>query len=135
MLLDFWRKLLGREPPLTPTASTGRPRTYSADSGYVYEYSFAGFRRIRRHGEACIEYVFEVSGARVQKSPVAVVLAEHRLREWVNRDRDVTASERYGIAKLALKRALDRFPDPHSLSAEVAPDRQEVAGIADVLDL
>ena len=41
-------------PDLHPR-STGRTRTYSAESGYVYEYSFAGFRRIRRSGELHVE--------------------------------------------------------------------------------
>lgn len=135
MLLNFWRKLLRRDTPLTTTRSTGRPRTYSADSGYVYEYAFAGFRRIRRQGGTHVEYVFEVTGARVPKCAIAILLPEARLREWAGRDRELTASERYGMAKLTLKRALDRFPDPRSMTPEVIPDRVEVGAIADVLDL
>jgi hypothetical protein len=101
----------------------------------VYEYSFTGFRRIRRGGDPHVEYVFEVTGARVRKSAIAILLPESRLREWAGRDRDLTASERYGMAKLTLKRALDRFPDPRSLQAEIIPDQGEVSAIADVLDL
>jgi hypothetical protein len=135
LLLNLWRRLFRREPPLESTYSTGRPRTYSADSGYVYEYSFAGFRRLRRGGDDYVEYVFDVTGGRVERSAVAILLPERRLREWAARDRDLTASERYGIAKLTLKRALDRFPDPRSLHSEVVPDRTEVCEIADLLDL
>jgi hypothetical protein len=135
MLFTFWRRLFPRESPLTATRSTGRPRTYSADSGYVYEYWFAGFRRVRRSGDVFVEYVFEVSGGRTARSALSILLPERRLREWVERDRDLTASERYGIAKLTLKRALDRFPDPRSLTSEVVPERGEVREIADILDL
>ena len=40
---------------------------------------------------------------------IAILLPETRLTEWAGRDRELTASERYGMAKLTLKRALDRF--------------------------
>ena len=134
-MLDLLRKLLGRDPPLSGTRSTGRPRTYSADSGYVYQYAFAGLRRVRRHGEGYIEYVFDVTGGRGQPSRVAILLAEARLPEWTGTNREVTASERYGIAKVCLKRALDRFPDPGSMEAQVVPGQAEILEIAEALDL
>jgi hypothetical protein len=135
VLLNFWRNLFRHEPPLEGTYSTGRPRTYSADSGYVYEYSFTGFRRTRRGHDQYTEYVFDVTGGRLERVAVAILLPQDQLREWTARDRDLTASERFGIAKLTLKRALDRFPNPRSLQAEVIPDRAEVSEIADILDL
>ena len=135
MLSTFWQKLFRREPPLQRTHNAGRARTYSADSGYVYEYSFAGFRRVRRGEDEYVEYVFDVTGARMERSPVAILLPAARLREWAARDRDLTASERYAIARITLKRALDRFPDPRSLQREVFPDGTEVGDIADMLDL
>jgi hypothetical protein len=134
-VLDLLRKLLRRDPPLINTRSTGRPRTYSADSGYVYQYAFAGFRRVWRDGEHYVEYVFQVTGGRGEPSPVAVLLAERRLPEWSGRDRELTASERYGIAKVCLKRALDRFPDPASMESRVVPGQAEIAEIAETLDL
>jgi hypothetical protein len=134
-LIGFLRTILRRDPPLVRTRSTGRPRTYSADSGYVYQYSFAGFRRIKRGGEGYIEYVFEVTGARETPSAVSVLLAEGRLPEWTGTQRELTASERYGIAKLCLKRALDSFPDPKSLKPQVLPDKMDIEEVAATLDL
>jgi hypothetical protein len=134
-LVNFWRRLFRREPPVERTHGSDRPKTYSADSGYVYEYWFAGFRRIRRGGQEYLEYIFDVSGGRVKASPVAILLPLDSLSEWTARDRDLSASERYGIAKLTLKRALDRFPNPRSLDAEVIPDRGEINEIADILNL
>ena len=134
-MLDLLRKLWRRDPPLIRTRSTGRPRTYSADSGYVYTYSFAGFRRLRRSKEAFVEYVFDVTGGREPVSAVTVELAEDRLSGWTGRDRELTASERYAIAKLVLKQALDRFPDPKSVDSRVIPGEREIAEIAETLDL
>jgi hypothetical protein len=101
----------------------------------VYEYSFAGFRRVRRTGERYIEYVFSVTGGRGDPVSVTILLAEDRLAEWSGKGRELTASERYGVAKLSLKRALDRFPDPKSMQTRVIPDRTEVFEIAETLDL
>jgi hypothetical protein len=101
----------------------------------VYEYSFAGFRRIRRGSEPYIEYVFDVSGSRERPTAVSVLLAEERLGEWTGTRREMTASERYGISKLCLKRALDRFPEPKAVQTQIIPGREEIAEVSEVLDL
>lgn len=133
-LLNFWRSLFRREVPLTSGPGTGRIRTWSAESGYVYEYRFAGFRRLGGP-ETLIEYVFQVTGGRRPEVPVSVLLPEDSLSGWTGRERVLTASERYAIAKICMKRALDRFPTPDSLEAEIRPDAYEVREIADMLDL
>ena len=134
-LIGLLKRLFRRDPPLIRTRSTGRPRTYSADSGYVYQYAFSGFRRIRRSGENYIEYVFDVSGGREPAVAVSVLLAETRLAEWSGVGRELTASERYGVAKLAMKAELDRSADPKSLVLQVMPGQEEVRDIAETLDL
>jgi hypothetical protein len=134
-VLDFWRSLFRREVPLSGGPGSGRPRTWSAESGYVYEYQFAGLRRVRQGSESVIEYVFEVSGGRGPKTPLSVILREERLAAWTGRARELTASERYGIAKICLKRALDRFPAPDAMQRELHPDAAELREIADTLDL
>ena len=130
-MFDFLQRFVRREPELKRGPGSERPKTYSADSGYVYEYSFAGFRR----SGGSIEYVFSVTGGRTAAVRVRVVLPEAEVREWTGRDRDLTASERYGIAKVCLKHALDRAPNPQSVAREVAPAREEIAEVADLLDL
>lgn len=117
------------------TRGTGRPRSYTADSGCVYHYTFAGFRRIARNGEPYVEYVFNVAVDDQQPSSIAVLLAERRLREWTGKQRDLSASERYGMAKVCLKRALDRFSDRESVEDKVVPGRAEIAEVAETLGL
>ena len=124
------QRLFRRPVPLQRGMGSDRPRTYSADSGYVYEYSFAGFRALR----GAWEYVFAVTAARAPVRSIQVVIPE-AVSQWAGRDRDLTASERYGIAKVCLKNAMDRAAGPDSLAAQVRPDRDEVAEIADLLDL
>ncbi|HYO83018.1 MAG TPA: hypothetical protein VES20_16540 [Bryobacteraceae bacterium] len=134
-LLEFWRKLLRREAPLTRGAHAGRTRSWTAESGYVYEYSFAGFRRVRRSGESFIEYQFSVSASRSEPRVVAVFLPEERLPEWTGTAREITASERYGIAKLCLNQEFDRAEAPPLLMKELNPDRAQILEVAQTLDL
>lgn len=135
MLSSWWNRLVRREPPLIRTPSTGRPRTYSADSGYVYQYTFAGFRERRAGGARDVEYVFEITTGRAPAFPLVILLTERDLRASIARDRDLTASERYGVAKLALKRALDAFEHPAAIPPLLAPDADELAAIGEILDL
>lgn len=129
-VFDSLRRLFRRQSALQLGTGSGRPRTYSADSGYVYEYSFAGFRAAGR----AYEYVFTVTGGRAPARPVRVLLPE-AVTEWAGRDRELTVSERYGIAKVCLKNAMDRAAGPDALEAEVRPGSEEIAEVADLLDL
>ena len=97
----------------------------------MYQYSFAGFRS--ESGE--YEYVFLVGTGRSAGKRVRLVLPAADVQEWTGRGWELTASERYGIAKVCLKFAMDRWPDPNSAEAEIRPDQAEIAAVADLLDL
>ena len=130
VVFERLQRLFRRQAPLQLGTGSDRPRTYSADSGYVYEYSFAGFRALR----GAWEYVFAVTAARAPVRDIQVVLPES-VSQWAGRDRELTASERYGIAKVCLKNAMDRADGPDALEPQVRPDRDEIASVADLLDL
>jgi hypothetical protein len=135
-VLDWWRQLFQRRSNLGGALRTGRQKTYSAESGYVYQYVLSSFRQHRRGGEDLHEYTFQVSGGRGESSTLTVVLRSSVLREWIRRhDREFSASERYGIAKIALKRQFDSAESPAAIPASVAPDIDEVAEISGFLGL
>ena len=135
-MLEWWRRLFPPQRDLGSAPRTGRQKTYSADSGYVYQYVLSSFRQHRRVGEDLHEYTFEVSGGPGRKSSVAIVLKSSVLHTWIREhDREFSASERYGIAKIALKRELDSAEDPSSLAADVSPDAAQVDDICRFLGL
>lgn len=101
----------------------------------MYQYTFTGFRHILRSAENWTEYQFQLITGRAEPCKLSVLLPDERVGEWAARDRDLSASERYGIAKLTLKRALDRCPHPGALDAEIVPSHTDVSEIADELDL
>lgn len=115
------------ELPLTG----GRPRlkTYSAESGYVYTYTFAGQRT--REGGA--EYVFDVARERSARFRASVLVTETATRPWRDANRrDLIAGEQYAIAKIALQRFLDGCGIIEAF-VEIAPASNEVNEILESL--
>jgi hypothetical protein len=89
-----------------------RMKTYSAQSGYVYQYFYEG-----RRGAA---YVFSISADRKNWAPLEVTVEEHALDAWEqSHARQLSGTERYAIAKIALFQAFDERPDPKTIHAEL----------------
>lgn len=118
--------------PLTGAPAVRRQKTYSAQSGYVYQYFYNGLRRV---GEST-EYVFEVSADRKAGLPVSVFLPDASVAHWArNHCRELAAQERYGVVKMALFQAFDERPDPASMNAPVEIQPGEMESLAGALDL
>jgi hypothetical protein len=130
------RRFLPHQPEFGGGPRTGRQKTYSAESGYVYQYVLSSFRQHRRGGEDLHEYTFEVSGGPGRTSSVAIVLKSSVLHTWIRQhDREFSASERYGIAKITLKRELDSADNPATLPASVSPNVNQVDDVCRFLGL
>lgn len=127
----FWSRTKDREPPLTGAPHTARWKTYSAMSGYAYQYVFAG----QRPAGPGTEYAFDVSSDRKTRRRIWVFVADSALTAWMGaNDRVLTNSERYGIAKIALRNAMDQRTPPE-LDGRIAPDAFEVKQILSELDV
>jgi hypothetical protein len=113
-----------------------RLKTYSAASGYVYQYYYSGMHETRLHGQLGAEYVFDVTADRKTVHPIGVFLSVDALTAWeVAARRPLTNSERYGIAKVALFRAFDDREDPLELLKGVTPSASEIEQIGLTLGL
>jgi hypothetical protein len=101
-----------------------RWKTYAAQSGYVYQYVFEGVKDEDT-------YVFRaVSGPSIEMT-LEVLLTAPALDAWVSANRALTQMERYGIAKMALMRALDL----ENVPGAIRPGAAEVVAICKELDL
>jgi hypothetical protein len=132
-MLDWVRKL-GRPAaaPLTGAPAVRRVKTYSAASGYVYQYFYMGHRPA---GQGT-EYVFAVSSGREQDIPVSVLLRAAALDSWQREHaRETSPSERHAIAKIALFRAFDERSNPAAMRQQVDVGDAEVVSIAEWLGL
>ena len=105
-----------------------RWKTYAAQSGYVYQYVFEGLR-----GDE--EFVFRAISSPEIEMNLEIILEAHALDAWVLENRALTEMERYGIAKMALMRALDDDTTPGSPRTVIRPTGAEVVAICRELDL
>ncbi len=83
-----------------------RSKSYSAQTGYVYQYHFEG-QQPTRGGTA---YVFIVSRDRKHSFPLTVRLPEEALAAWAARHgRPLSGTEQYAAVKMRLFHAFDEL--------------------------
>jgi hypothetical protein len=104
--------------PLAGVPAVRRQKTYSAQSGFVYQYFYEGHRP--SSAERGTEYVFDVSSDRKTSSPVSVVISDAAVASWQNESgRTLSVTEQYAIAKMALFQAFDERESPEAMRQAV----------------
>lgn len=132
MPLGNW--FTGKPAPLTGAPAIRRVKTYSAQTGYVYQYRYEGHRPFRADRDSGEEFVFSVSAARRDGVPVAVRVPDAAIRAWEEEhSRQLSSAERYAIAKMALFQAFDERPTPARMEEEVNVRHADLAAILETL--
>ncbi len=92
--------------------SVRRVKTYSAQTGFVYEYYFVG-QRAALDGDPfapSTEFIFDVSPDRKTVFAVSVFLLPRALEAFAaERGRTLSNPEQYAAAKLRLQKAFDEI--------------------------
>jgi hypothetical protein len=91
-----------------------RIKTYTGQTGYVYQYYFVGKRpALGSDPEApATEYIFDVTSDRKTTFAVSVFLRPEALESWATcRGRSLSEPEQYAGVKLRLMQAFDEIPD------------------------
>ncbi len=91
-----------------------RLKTYTAQTGYVYQYYFVGKRpALADDPEApSTEYIFDVTSDRKTTFAVSIFLQPQALAAWAaSRGRDLSPPEQYAAVKLRLMQAFDEVAD------------------------
>ena len=111
-----------------------RVKTYSASSGYVYQYYYQGRRSCRPGGAAGTEFVFSVSAGRCAWRPAGILIAGSAVAAWQNaHQREISSTEMYALAKMALFRAFDELSDPARMQGDVPVGEADIEAIAATL--
>ena len=133
-MLSRW---FGKKPaPLAGAPAVRRQKTYSAQSGYVYQYFYEGHRPFRIGGEEGQEFIFNVSADRKNWDTCAVLLTQSALSAWEGtHGRKLSQTEWYAIAKIALFQAFDERPAPALMKEPVRVRSADVEAIVETLDL
>ena len=125
-----------RETPLSGAPAVRRQKSYSAQSGFVYQYFYQGNRPAIREREQGQEFVFEVTADRKTSFPVSVFVSEPVVVDWQNlHNRALSPTERYAIAKMALFQAFDDRRTPGKMREEVRVRTADVRAILDILGI
>ena len=91
-----------------------RVKTYTGQTGYVYQYYFVGKRpALESDPEApATEYIFDVTSDRKTIFAVSVFLPPDALTAWIeSRGRALSEAEQYAAVKLRLMQAFDEITD------------------------
>ena len=91
-----------------------RIKTYTGQTGYVYQYYFVGKRpALDGDPEApSTEFIFDVTADRKSTFAVSVFLRPEALVTWArSRGRTLSEPEQYAGVKLRLMQAFDEVPD------------------------
>ncbi len=118
--------------PLTGAPPVRRAKTYSAQSGYVYQYVYLGCRK--RAGDT--EFVFDVTADRKNSFAVSVLLLDEAVRGWERRNSfTLRDNERHGIAKMALFQAFDERSSPGEMLQPILVRRADLDAIVETLHI
>jgi hypothetical protein len=132
----FRRFFSKKSEPLTGAPAVRRLKTYSAQSGYVYQYYYEGQRPYQRSEESGTEFVFTVSADRKNWHATSVLLDAGAIETWErDHDRGLSSTEHYAVCKVALFQAFDERATPDLMTSEIRVRRADLDGIIESLDL
>jgi len=110
-------------------------KTYSAQSGYVYQYYYEG-RRDLPSADPGVEFVFSISADRKNWKSTSVYVSRAALAAWEqSHEREFSSTEHYAIAKIALFQAFDERPEPSQVSDDIHVRGADVDAIIETLGL
>ena len=95
-------------PPLRGRPAIRREKAYAADSGYVYQYTYEGYRDASRDATKGREFVFDCTSDRASRFRISIFAPVDCFVPW-ERDagRDLSEVERYAVVKMRLFEIFD----------------------------
>ncbi len=107
-----------------------RVKSYSANTGYVYQYYFYETQKMRRGGAPGTYYVYMVSVDRKHVFPLRVFVHSEDLQQWGRAaGRLLTSTEEYALAKMRLFEALDEIEGIEHKDPELVVDRSNIESL------
>jgi len=123
-------------PTMPRPEAAHRVKSYSAATGYVYQYYFYEVEKSQRGAAAGAEYIYMVSVDRKHVFPVKIFVAREALEKWAAREgRQFTGTEEYAVAKMRLFQAFDEVEDLASKPQDLIVDESNLEALLAQLDL
>jgi len=136
----MWKRFIkGRNAlaePLRGAPAVRRQKTYSSQTGYVYQYFYQGYREDKRDERPGREYVFQITRARDSYFPLVIFLPAAAVDAWQQSyGRSLTPSEQYAAVKMALFEVFDQREDLQPPGAAAEIDSAALQRLLAVLDV
>lgn len=113
-----------------------RVKSYSAATGYTFQYAFEEVRKVRRGFSPGREYVYRVSADRKTWFPVFIFVRHDAVHGWGKRvGREMNGTEEYAVAKMRLFQAFDEVEDFAASRPELIVDDSNLEDLLARLDL
>jgi hypothetical protein len=113
-----------------------RVKSYSASTGYVYQYYFLETQKSRRGLHGGTDYVYMVAVDRSAAFPLRIFVRRDAVRTWNKKTgREMTGTEEYAAAKMRLFQAFDEAADLHATCPDLIVDDSNLDALLAQLDL
>ncbi len=113
-----------------------RVKSYSAATGYVYQYYFYEVEKTRRGSSLGTEYVYMVSMDRQHVFPVRIFVQQDAFEKWAARTgQKLTGTEEYAVAKMRLFQAFDEIEVLAAKPPDLTVDNSNLEGLLSQLDI
>jgi hypothetical protein len=113
-----------------------RIKSYSAATGYVYQYQFQEIQPSRRGLHAGKDYVYLVSVDRKTMFSLRVFVRRDAVEHWGKRaGRAMSGTEEYAVAKMRLFQAFDEIESLSPGTHELVVDESNLEALLAQLDL
>jgi hypothetical protein len=113
-----------------------RIKTYSAESGAVYQYQFHEVRPATLDREPGNEYIYYVTADRKTMHAVRVFVSRAGIEKWsAQSGRTLNGTEEYAAAKMRLFQEFDEMQEIPKSNAVLRVDDANVAALLEKLDL
>jgi|SRR5579862_5859284 len=113
-----------------------RIKSYSAATGFVYQYCFVEVQKARRGLTLGTEYVYVVSVDRHENFPLSVFVKQSAAEKWARtHDRKLSGTEEYAVAKMRLFQAFDEVENLSESRPDLVVDDSNLQALLELLDL
>lgn len=131
-------------PAHSPPNNAGMPKpetvrrikSYSAESGFVYQYQFQDVHAAKQGKLRGNEYVYYISADRKKMFPARIFVDLDALNRWAKAtSRALTGTEEYAVAKMRLFQAFDEGKELSATSPALVVDESNLNSLLERLDL
>jgi hypothetical protein len=113
-----------------------RMKSYTSETGYVYQYYFYAAQQTRRGSSSGREYVYMVSADRKSMFPLKVFVRRDAVEQWSrSAGRELTGTEEYAAAKMRLFAGFDELHDLATARPELLVDETNLTALLAKLDI